>query len=307
MRIIHALDEANSAATSHVTIGSFDGIHRGHQHLIGSMVESAHRAGRSAVAITFDPHPGALLGRRPVATLSTIEERAALLAELRLDMLAVLRFTSTLAGTSAAHFIDELRCHLGMAELWAGPDFALGHRRKGDISYLQQLGAQEGFAVRVVQPLRWRGQVVSSTRIRSALTAGDIEEANGCLGRPYTLSGKVVKGRGLGHKLGVPTANLETPQGRLIPANGIYACFSDTEREKGWPSVVNIGVRPTVDANDLTVETHLLDFGRDLYGEVLRLHFVARLRDEEKFPHLDALVTQMKRDIAQARQILIKR
>ncbi len=304
MRIVHSLEEAMLSSPSHLTIGAFDGVHRGHQHLIGSMAEEAHAAGRAAVALTFDPHPGALLGRSPVAALSTIEERAALMADLGVDLLVVLRFTPALAGTPAYRFVHSLCHYLGLKELWAGPDFALGHRREGDVPYLRRLGERMGFEVRVVEPLRWRGEVVSSTRIRAALTAGDIEEANGCLGRPYHLTGTVVRGRGLGRTLGIPTANLELPPGRLIPANGVYACLARPERGGEWPAVVNVGVRPTIAADHLTVEAHLLDFDGDLYGQELGLDFIAWLRDEEIFPSLNALVDQIQQDIVQARRVL---
>jgi len=304
MRIIHSLEQASLPTPAHVTIGAFDGVHRGHQHLIGSMVAAAHEAGQAAVAVTFDPHPGALLGRSPVATLSTVEERAMLLADLKVDLLAVLPFTPTVAGTSAAHFVAALCRYLRLVELWAGPDFALGHRRQGNVAFLRRLGEREGFAVRVVEPLRWRGRVVSSSRIRSALTAGDVAEANGCLGRPYHLTGTVVHGRGLGRRLGTPTANIEPPPGRLIPANGVYAAHAETEREGLWPAVVNVGVRPTVTTNGLTVEAHLLDFEGDLYGQRLGLDLLAWMRDEKTFPNLDALVAQIRKDVVQARRIL---
>lgn len=307
MEIVYALQEARPDRPSRVAVGAFDGVHRAHQHLIGSMVRAAHAAGHRAVVVTFDPHPGALLGRSPVAALSTLEERAALLEGLGVDLLVIVRFTAAVAGTSAACFVDLLRAHLAMVELWAGPDFALGHRREGTVDYLQRLGAQQGFAVQVIEPLRWRGEVVSSTRIRAALTAGDIEEANGCLGRPYRLSGVVVHGRGLGRKLGIPTANLEPPPGRLIPANGVYACVAGTEEMAEWPAVANVGVRPTIADNGLTVEAHLLDFAGDLYGQRLRLDFIARLRDEMAFVGLDALVAQVRADIDQARRLLMSR
>lgn len=297
------MEEANPSAPSYLTIGAFDGVHRGHQHLIGSMAQAAHTAQREAVALTFEPHPGALLGRSPIAALSTLEERAALLAGLGVDLLVILSFTPAVSGMSAEYFVGRLRRYLRMEELWGGPDFALGHRREGNIPFLQRLGKENGFAVCVVEPLRWRGEVVSSTRIRAALTAGDIEEANGCLGRPYHLAGTVVRGRGLGHALGVPTANLEPPKGRLIPANGVYAGLAHLE-DAAWPAVVNVGVRPTIAANHLTVEAHLLDFEGDLYGQRLGLDFIVRLRDEMIFPSLNALVDQVHKDIAQARQIL---
>ncbi|HEY74903.1 MAG TPA: bifunctional riboflavin kinase/FAD synthetase [Thermoflexia bacterium] len=304
MQIVRHLEDAQLSRPSFLTIGAFDGIHRGHQHLIGSMARAAHDAGREAVVLTFDPHPGVVLGRTPVAALSTLEERAAQIEALEVDLLVVLRFTPAMAGLPAVRFVRKLRQHLKMIELWVGPDFALGHRREGNVPFLKELGAREGFTVRVVEPLRWRGEVVSSTRIRAALTAGDIEEANGCLGRPYHLVGTVVHGRGLGRQLGFPTANLEPPPGRLIPANGVYAALAHTEREGTWPAVVNIGVRPTIAANHLTVEAHLLDFDGDLYDQQLGLDFIARLRDEMAFPSLNALVDQIRRDIEQARQVL---
>jgi len=303
MRIIHDLQEAG-LRSSHVAVGAFDGIHKGHQQLIGSMARTAHQAERTAVVVTFDPHPGILLGRSPVAALSTIEERAVLLTELGVDLLAVLRFTPAIAGMSAQRFVAELRRHLGLVELWAGPDFALGHRREGDIGFLRRLGEQEGFAVRVMEPLYLDGRVVSSTRIRAALTAGDVQEAHDCLGRPYRLAGLVVHGQELGRRLGIPTANLEPPPGRLIPANGVYACRARTERDGVWAAVVNVGVRPTIAAGKLTVEAHLIDFDGDLYDQELGLDFVARLRDEVVFPSLNALVTQVHQDMRQARQVL---
>ncbi len=307
MQVIRALEEAVSSAPSHVTIGAFDGVHRGHHHLIGSMVRAARAAGRTAVAITFDPHPGAVLGRRPVAALSTIEERTALLAEIGVDLLAVLSFTPVIAGTSAVRFVAALCRHLGMVELWVGPDFALGHRREGNVPFLRQAGERMGFVVRVVEPLRWQGKVVSSTRIRAALTAGNVEEANSCLGRPYHLAGTVVHGRGLGCTLGFPTANIEPPPGHLIPANGVYACLAETEQGEVWPAVVNVGVRPTIVPNHLTMEAHLLDFDRDLYGQRLGLDFITRLRDEQSFPSLNALVAQVGEDIIRARHVLASR
>ncbi|MGB9776286.1 MAG: bifunctional riboflavin kinase/FAD synthetase [Anaerolineae bacterium] len=305
MEIVRDLESLNLSTPSHITIGAFDGVHRGHQHLIGAMARAAHETGRAAVALTFDPHPGALLGRSPVAALTTLEERAALIAALDVDVLVILRFTPAMAGTPATRFVHLLRRHLHMVELWVGPDFALGHRREGTVPFLRQLGGEEGFVVQVVEPLQWRGAVVSSTRIRAALTAGDIEEANGCLGRPYRLTGRVVHGRGLGRRLGIPTANLAPPPERLIPANGVYAGYAHTQHAGSWPAVVNIGVRPTIAPDHLTVEAHLLDFDGDLYDQTLALDFIARLRDEQTFPSLNALVEQIQRDIARAREVFV--
>ena len=304
MRLIHSLQDSNISTPAHVTIGAFDGVHRGHQHLIGSMAQAAREKDRASVVLTFDPHPGAMLGRRPVAVLSTIEERAELIAETGADLLVVLSFTPAMAGMSAADFVTTLRHGLEMCELWVGPDFALGHRREGDVEFLGSLGQQVGFQVRVVEPLHWKGGVVSSTRIRSELTAGDVQQAAELLGRPYRLIGTVVSGQHLGRGLGIPTANLEPPPGRLIPANGVYACEAYTQLGRAWPAVANVGTRPTVADDRLTVEAHLVGFDGDLYGQELGLDFVARLRDEKAFGGLDELVEQIHKDIAHAQEVL---
>jgi riboflavin kinase/FMN adenylyltransferase len=190
-----------------VTIGVFDGVHRGHQQIIVGMVEEAHTAGGFAVALAFDPHPATTLDHKPPPLLTTLDERADLLAALGLDVLIVIPFTQALARTPADAFVEALLRNLRLAEMWGGPDFALGHRREGDVPFLQHLGAERGFAVRVVEPLIWEGSLVSSSRVRAALRAGDIDQATGCLGRPYRLTGTVVHGDGRGRSLGIPTAN----------------------------------------------------------------------------------------------------
>ncbi len=320
MRIVHDLAQACPASRSYVTIGVFDGVHRGHQQLITRMVEAAHSAHNVAVVITFDPHPATTLGYEPPPLLAAVEERTRLLAALGLDILLVLPFTPAIARTPATDFLEALMHHLHLAELWGGPDFALGHRRGGDIPFLRRFGAERGFTVHIVEPLTWEGSLVSSSRVRAALKAGDIFQATGCLGRPYRLAGVVVHGRGLGRSIGVPTANLSLPSPprlpggggeRLIPAGGVYACLAYTERLGTYSAVTNIGIRPTFAGTSgrqmLVVEAHLLDFDADLYDQVLTLDFIARLRDERAFPTLNALVEQIGGDIAQARAILVKR
>jgi riboflavin kinase/FMN adenylyltransferase len=257
-----------------------------------------------AVALVFDPHPATALGYEPPPLLTTIEERAELLAASGLDVLIVSPFTKVLAHTSAADFVEALLQQLRLAVLWGGPDLALGHRREGDVPSLRRLGAERGFAVRVVEPLVWQGALVSSSRVRAALRAGDLAQATGCLGRPYRLTGTVIHGDGRGHSLGIPTANLSLPPERMVPAGGIYACLAHTERSGTHLAAVNIGTRPTFDGHDVTVEAHLIDFAADLYDQTLALDLVARLRDEVAFPDVDALMAQMQKDIAQARDVL---
>lgn len=313
MRVVHHLRAVNpphhaSDTQSYVTIGVFDGLHLGHQRIINGLVEEAHANGHQAVAITFDPHPTAILSDQAPLLLTTVGERLDLMDAMALDAVVVFPFTEEIVETTAEAFVDDLVHHLNLAEIRVGPDFTLGHGQRGDVTYLRRLGKQLGFQVRVIPPVAWKGDVVHSSRIRDALQRGDLDEANGCLGRPYQLSGVVVRGRGLGQDIGVPTANIEPPPKRLIPDGGVYACRAHTERWGTHAAAVNIGTRPTFTSQSnvqgLTVEAHLLDFDHSLYDQVLALDFIARLRDERPYPTLNALVAQLREDIAQTRAIL---
>ena len=198
--------------------------------------------------------------------------------------------------------------HLHLAKLWGGTDFALGYRCEGDIPFLQRLGARRGFTVHVVEPLVWEGALVNSSRVRGALKAGDIPQATGCLGRPYRLAGIVVHRRGPAGRIGVDMANISPPSERVIPASGVYACLARTEHHGTHAAVTHISTRPASggapDGHVLAVETHLLDFDVELYGQVLTLDFIARLRGKRTFPTPDAPGEQTRDDIAQARVIL---
>lgn len=302
--LAETLARAPIESAGYITVGVFDGVHRGHQQLVAAMVKAAHSADGAAIVVTFDPHPATVLGRKAPPLLTTLAERADLVAALGLDVLVVLAFTPDLARTRAADFIAALLRYLHLVELWGGPDFALGYRREGDISFLRRLSAEHGFTVRVVEPLMWEGSLVNSSRVRAALKAGNLAEATGCLGRPYRLVGPVVHGRGMGRHLGIPTANIAPPPERLIPATGIYACRAHVGPLNNHPAVVNIGTRPTFAEHTLVVEAHLLDFDGDLYGQVLALDFIARLRDERAFPNVTALVEQIHQDSAWARSVL---
>ena len=307
MHVVHDLKQVLpllGAAKGYATIGVLDGVHLGHQQLVSRMVSAAHEAGGASIAVAFDPHPAATLGLDSPLPLTTIEERAQLLAALALDILVATPFTQELAHTSAVDFAELLIHRLNLAELWGGPDFAIGHDREGNLPVLQRLGTELGFAVRVVEPLEWGRGIVSSSRVRAALRVGDIDQATGCLGRPFRLSGIVTHGDGRGCTIGVPTANLSPPHKRLIPADGIYACLAHTQQKGIRQAAVNIGTRPTFAGQSLTIEAHLLNFAGDLYGQSLALDFIARLRDEVAFPDTETLMVQMQRDIAQVRDIL---
>jgi|GEM_PF-12184 len=312
--MIHARSLAELAAgepgrPSLLTIGSFDGIHLGHQSLIRSLVETARASNHRAAVVTFFPHPLIVLRgplRDPSFYLNTPEEKAHLFEQLGMDCLVTQTFDLDFAKITAAEFIAQLKAALHFQEIWCGPDFAFGHNREGTVEWLKTHGRENGFGVRVIDPAIQSGDVISSSRIRRALADGDVALAASCMGRPYQLPGIVVEGDRRGRAIGVPTANLQTWNERAHPARGVYACRAWV-RDEPVDAVANIGVRPTFETDSRpTVEAHLLDFDADLYGQTLRLDFIARLRPEKKFNGPAELIAQIKTDITAARSILEK-
>jgi len=286
---------------SGVTIGAFDGVHLGHQALIRGMVTDAHSQGLLPLVITFDPLPGQVLQPDSYRLLSTLEERISLFRSLGVEGLVVLPFNSALTQTSAGDFVQGLLDHAKLDGLWIGPDFKLGRGQEGNVEYLRRAGQRFGFGVHVFEgTVRWEGKPVSSSSIRRALSEGNIHEANGCLGYPFHLCGKIVHGRKRGRTLGFPTANLAVPSTRLLPANGVYVCQAIL-RSGTFDALTNIGTRPTFDNGTRTVETYLLDFSEDIYGEPMRLDFLHRLRPEWRFDSVDDLIHQMTEDEVTAR------
>ena len=306
MQHVTSLEALQLDRPAHVTIGAFDGLHRGHQALIGEMVGESHAAGQAAVVITFFPHPSVVLrGRRPSFYLSTPGEKVEYLARLGVDATVTHPFSREVANVPAAEFVDRLVGFARLKRLWVGEDFALGHNREGDVAYLRAAGEQRGFDVHVMEPVLIDGEIISSTRIRQTLRDGAVEQAARYLGRPFRLSGQVVKGAQRGRQLGIPTANVAVGEEHAVPAMGVYAVRAHHAGGVS-PAVVNIGFRPTFEGGEArpVIEAHLLDFAGDLYDSTLTLEFVARLRAEMKFPGIDALVAQIKRDIETARVIL---
>lgn len=284
------------AGPTGLTIGAFDGVHIGHQALIRQMVAESHRAGMQAVVLTFDPLPRQVLGHNHHGVLSTLEERLEFIETLGPDGIVVQPFDRTVALISATDYVTWLVEKLALAGLWVGPDFALGHNHEGNIPFLQAMGARRGFAVHIfAENVHWAGLPVRSSRIRRALKDGDLVQANGCLGRPYRLSGIVAHGDQRGRALGFPTANLQLDDDQLLPANGVYICAAHLHAER-FAALVNVGTRPTFDLALRTVEAYLLDFSRDIYGERLHLDFLHRLREELRFPSAEALIEQMRAD-----------
>ncbi len=290
---------------SWLTVGVFDGVHRGHQQIMHQLTAGAHAAGVPAVVVTFWPHPATVLGNREVKTLTTPDERADLLAALGVDIVVTQTFDASVANTSAADYVALLKKHLGFDHFLIGYDFALGKGRQGNAARLAEMGQALGYEVDVIPALGDESGVISSTEIRKLVALGDVADAAVLLGHCYGLHGPVEHGDNRGHDLGFPTANISYPDGKLLPANGVYAChvWVDGRRHAG---AINVGVRPQFhqDAAKPLVEAYILDFDRDLYGRDLRLEFVERLRDERKFSSVDGLVAQMHRDVLKAREIL---
>lgn len=304
-RHVGSLDELQLDGSA-LTIGSFDGVHRGHQALIGALVQGAQGAGVPAVVLTFYPHPSVVLrGRKPSFYIDTPEEKAARLAALGVDHVVTQPFDADLAAVSAEAFLDRLQARLGFRQLWVGEDFALGHRRRGNVPFLEREAGRRGFQLHVHPPVLVDGEVVSSTRVREALRSGDVARAARYLGRAFTIPGRVVRGAGRGRSLGIPTANLAIWDERAVPGAGVYACLAAVGAAER-PAVTNIGVRPTFEGQTAmpVVEAHLLDFDGEIYDQELRLAFVERLRDERRFDGPQALLAQIERDILRARVIL---
>jgi len=294
-----------------VTIGVFDGVHRGHQQIIGHAVKRAEERGLRSVVVTFDPHPAEVVrpGSHP-AVLTEPARKAELIERLGVDVLCVLPFTPEFSRVSAEEFVhDVLVEHLHAALVVVGENFRFGHKAAGDVALLTRLGRDFGFAVEgapLVTGDAADGETVfSSTYIRACVAAGDVGAAAAALGRPHRLEGVVVRGDRRGRLLGYPTANLLTRPYAAIPADGVYAAWLVRDKVADrLPAAVSIGTNPTFAGQERRVEAHVLDFHEDLYGEHVDLDFIARLRDMRTYDTVELLVAQIERDISQTRTVL---
>jgi riboflavin kinase/FMN adenylyltransferase len=292
-----------------VTIGVFDGVHRGHQHIISHTVERARKLGVSSVVVTFDPHPSEVVrpGSHP-AVLTESPRKAELIEALGIDVLCVIPFTLEFSHLSAETFVhDVLVEHLHAAEVVVGQNFRFGHRAAGDVTLLEQLGRTFGFTVEdaALVSADEHSPVVSSTFIRSCVDAGDVEAAARALGRPHRLEGIVVRGDHRGAQLGFPTANLATSPHAAVPADGVYAAWAVRRGQDGpLRAAVSVGTNPTFAGRERRVEAYLLDFSGDLYGERLALDFVTRLREQRHYDGVEPLVEQISRDVEDTRAAL---
>jgi riboflavin kinase / FMN adenylyltransferase len=303
--------------TTVVTIGNFDGVHRGHHALIDRARATAQLRGASTVAVTFDPHPAAVL--RPDAVppaLQSLEERVAMLEQAGCDEVIVLTFDAQLAARTPEQFVVDLLVErLAAVAVVVGENFRFGNGAIGDVALLGRLGAAYGFTVEAVGLVDAGDGPISSSALRALLAAGEVAAVARGLGREFTLTGEVVAGDGRGRTLGIPTANVALAPGRAVPADGVYACWARVPDGERTPAVVNVGWRPTFEGRTRTVEAHLLldpspgggdgEFGGpDLYGRPLSLAFVARIRGEQRFDGPEALVARIRQDIAVARELL---
>jgi len=304
MNIEKELQRHRSTRPTLLTIGVFDGVHRGHLHLLGHLVARAREKGCPAGVVTFRTHPEKVLGRRDtIPWICTLKERTRLLKAAGVDVVVPVTFNRDVAGLSAREFVHMLQKHLDMCGLVLGPDFALGRNRLGDPDYLRKIGEELDFRVEVVRPARLEGEVISSSAIRKLLTEGDIYKVEDMLGRRFSLEGRVVEGDRRGRTLGFPTANIKMQPEQAMPGDGIYATIAHMGRQK-LNSVTNIGVRPTFDGLKRLVETYIMDFDGDIYGKRLCIELVARLRDEMKFQDVEELKKQMAKDTEKARVVL---
>ncbi|MBQ9473312.1 MAG: riboflavin biosynthesis protein RibF [Bacteroidales bacterium] len=282
-----------------VTVGMFDGIHIGHQYLLRMVEKEGVNLGLRPLVLTFDRHPRRVLGDNGFKMLTTADERLGLLEEYGVEELALLHFTPEVARLTACEFVEQvLLRQLGMEVLVLGYDNRFGNKEAGDFEQLSQLGRERGFGIMQQEELnRGDGVMYSSTRIRESLAMGDIEGANYMLGHRYTIGGMVVRGRGEGRKLGVPTANIACPDEKLLPSDGVYCALATTASGEEYRTVVNIGGQPTFGLEGRTIEAHLIGFHGDLYGTTLKLGLTGRLRDIHRYDNPERLADRIALDI----------
>lgn len=313
MQIISDLSTRQLQRPTALTIGNFDGIHRGHHALLQTMHQFAAHNGLDSAILTFEPHPLAVLRPdHPLQLLTTPRERLHLAAQLDIDLGIIYPFSHAVAALEPAEFMGELVRALQVRALVVGPDFALGRNRSGNLDVLADLGQRLGYTIQVIEPVDWETRPVRSSAIRTLLTQGDVAAAAELLGRPYHATGLVVQGDQRGRQIGIPTANLQIPDDKLWPADGVYATRTyvhDRAEVSLFNSATNLGMRPTVGGTEHRFETHLLDFPEpgasdDLYGQTVTVEFIARLRGEQKFNGFGELVAQIHADIDQARALL---
>jgi riboflavin kinase / FMN adenylyltransferase len=306
MKVIYRLEELSPEYPAPVvTIGNFDGVHLGHQNLLRDLCTRAANMSGTATVVTFSPHPLQVLApNNAPLQIQTLGQKLDVIESLGIQLVLVVPFDMPLAQIEARDFAMQMLWEkLRPREIYVGPNFAFGHRREGSFNLLKEIGEEKNFWVGKIHQVQFRGNRVSSTSIRQALLSGQVGLARRLLNRPYSLTGSIVHGAGLGTKFNIPTANLKTPND-IIPRRGIYVTLFEVEGRK-YKSVTNIGFRPTVDKSAgaaLSIETHVLDFAKDIYGKEVDVEFLIRLRDERRFAGESDLINQIQKDIQNTRR-----
>ena len=304
MLVEEELARISPAKDTFVTVGVFDGVHLGHKHLISQLVGKAEQENSLSIVVTFRQHPQEVLRTDIILPfLTSLTEREKLLENEGVDIIVPLTFTAEASKLSAREFIGLLKKHLHMRGMVIGPDFALGRKREGSADALHELGRELGFSVTVVPPVVIDGEIVSSTAIRQALSAGDVHRVRRLAGRNFSLRSHVVAGAGRGVKMGFPTANLNIGPEHALPADGVYATWAGIGGEN-FPSMTNIGTNPTFGDNRRAVEVYIVDYRGDLYDHELQLEFVERLREERRFDSVEELKKQVAEDVKRGVAIL---
>lgn len=302
MKIFHGTENANISRPTVLTLGVFDGLHLGHQRIMQTVVERARAVGATATAITFDPHPRAVLHPESAPPLlQTLDQRLANFEVLGIEQAIVIPFTREFAAQPAEDFLNNIiRDRMYAKEVYLGKGFAFGKNRGGNIELLRKMSGELGFMADEIDEVQLRGMRISSSKIRKLLDEGRVNLARRMLGRPYGVEGVIIRGNRRGHTIGFPTANLR-PHNRVIPRFGVYA--TATLIDGKWrKSITNIGVRPTFESDsEPSIESYIFDFDSDLYGDVLRVRFLYRIRDERKFNGIDELKAQIEKDTRVAR------
>jgi len=298
------LKKAKIAKESLITVGVFDGVHRGHQSLMSCLVIQAKSQNVASGVVTFSNHPRTVISETFHPNyLTSLEERIRLIKETGVDFVIPISFTKEVADLKADNFTKLLQIELKMKGLVVGPDFQMGKNREANVSKLSTLGAKQGFTLNVIDVKEIKGLTVRSTSVRDALREGKIEEASKILGRNHSIEGNIVEGEKRGRELGFPTANFDIPADICMPANGIYATFIHING-KQYLSATSIGTNPTFDVKQRTVETFIMDFNQNIYGFRPKLEFVSKLRDEIAFDSINLLIEQMTKDVEKAKNIL---
>jgi riboflavin kinase/FMN adenylyltransferase len=304
MNLVYGLPQAINERPTTLTIGAFDGVHLGHHKLIARVVEHARHHDHQSALLTFDPHPDYVVHpERARPMLTSVEERAEAIEELGIDLMIVKPFSPEVMQWSAHEFMSRVCQAIALRDLWIGWDFALGRRREGDYARLAEIGQELGFCVYAAERFVLDDMPVSSTMIRTTLASGDVAAAATLLGRPFGVRGPVITGFQRGRTIGFPTANIAVDAHHMLPADGVYVCRAIVNGRR-YGAVTNIGMRPTFEGTQRTVEAYLFDFNDMIYGERLHLEFLHRLRGEMKFNGVAELVAQINRDAAAARQWL---